>query len=94
MIEELTHFKKSRLLLFLFNIIALIAVIINSYIFYSTGSKTAITISSIFTAVVLLIITFATNIFNINSIRNFILSYRLMRVKPANTIASSENEQL
>jgi O-antigen/teichoic acid export membrane protein len=93
-IDELTQFKKSRLQLFFFNIIALISVIINSYIFYSTGSKTAVTISSIFTAVVLLTITFATNIFNVNSIQNFILSYRSIRVKPTNSVASSENEQI
>jgi len=91
-IDELTQFKKSRLKLFLFNIIALIAVIINSYVFYSTGSKTSVTISSIFTAGVLLIFTFATNIFNLNSIQDFILSYRSMRAKPANSSSSSENE--
>lgn len=90
-IDELTKFKKARIKLFLFNVFALAGVAMNSYIFYSSGSKVAVTISSIFTAIALIFITFISGIFNLKTIRNFLVSYRSMRIKPANPNVSADN---
>ena len=93
-IDELDKFKYARTKLFFFNFFALIGVALNSFIFISTGSKALVTISSLSTALSLIIILFLSGIFNIQSLSAFIAEYRSMRNKPANPTIVFENEKI